>query len=106
MEINQYVVYWIDLDPTMGSEVSKTRPCVVISPDEMNKFLKTVIIAPVTHTLKEYPTRVSCRINGQAGSIMLDQLRTVDKRRIKGKLNKLSNTEIASIKSVINEMLC
>ncbi|HEY0055346.1 MAG TPA: type II toxin-antitoxin system PemK/MazF family toxin [Pedobacter sp.] len=106
MEISQYGVYWIDLNPTIGSEVSKIRPCVVISPDEMNRFLKTVIIAPVTHTVKSYPSRVNCKIDGQAGSIMLDQLRTIDKARIKSKFARLVNKEIVQLKTVINEMLC
>ncbi len=106
MEISQYGVYWIDLNPTIGSEVSKIRPCVVISPDEMNRFLKTVIIAPITHTVKNYPSRVNCKIDGQAGSIMLDQLRTIDKARIKSKLARLVNKEIVQLKTVINEMLC
>lgn len=106
MEINQYSVYWIDLNPTTGSEVSKTRPCVVISPDEMNRYLRTVIIAPVTHTIKSYPSRVNCKVDGQAGSIMLDQLRTIDKVRIKSKLDKLNNKEIAEVKFILNEMLC
>jgi mRNA interferase MazF len=106
MEINQYDVHWIDLNPTIGSEMSKTRPCVIISPDEMNRFLKTVIIAPVTHTLKSYPSRINCKIDGQAGSVMLDQLRTINKIRIKAKLSKLTSKEIVQLKTVINEMLC
>jgi mRNA interferase MazF len=106
MVIKQYAIHWINLDPTTGSEVSKTRPCVIISPDEMNKYLKTVIIAPLTHTLKIYPSRVICNIDGDKGSVMLDQIRTVDKTRIGSMLNKLSQKEIAEIKSVINQMLC
>jgi mRNA interferase MazF len=106
MVIKQYAVHCINLDPTTGSEVSKTRPCVVISPDEMNKYLKTVIIAPLTHTLKIYPSRVLCDINGDKGSVMLDQIRTVDQSRIGTLLSKLSIKEITEIKSVINQMLC
>ncbi|MDR3695199.1 type II toxin-antitoxin system PemK/MazF family toxin [Mucilaginibacter sp.] len=106
MVITQYAVHWINLDPTMGGEVNKTRPCVIISPDEMNKYLRTVIIAPLTHTLKIYPSRVLCDINGDKGSIMLDQIRTVDKTRIGNLLGKLKVAEIAEIKSVINQMLC
>lgn len=107
MVVKQYAVHWINLDPTTGSEVSKTRPCVVISPDEMNKYLRTVIIAPLTHTLKIYPSRVLCDINGDRGSIILDQLRTVDQTRIGATLlNKLSTKEITEVKSVINQMLC
>jgi len=106
MGIKQYAVYWIELDPTKGSEVSKTRPCVILSPDEMNLFLKTVIIAPLTHTLKPYPSRVICEINGDKGSIMLDQIRTVDRVRIGNTLGKLDLKAINEIKYVINQMLC
>jgi mRNA interferase MazF len=106
MVIKQYAIHWINLDPTTGSEVSKTRPCVIISPNEMNKYLKTVIIAPLTHTLKIYPSRVICNIDGDKGAVMLDQIRTVDKTRIGSMLNKLNQKEIAEIKSVINQMLC
>ena len=106
MVINQYNVHWINLDPTRGSEVSKTRPCVIISPDEMNKHLNTVIVAPLTHTLKLYPSRVICNVDGDKGSIMLDQLRTVDKVRISSLITKLDAQEIAQIKKVINQMLC
>jgi mRNA interferase MazF len=106
MVIKQYGVHWISLDPATGSEVSKTRPCVIISPDEMNKYLHTVIIAPLTHTLKPYPSRVICEVNGEKGSIMLDQIRTVDKVRIGSVLGQLNLKEMAEIKSVINQMLC
>ena len=106
MVIKQYAVHWINLDPTKGSEVNKTRPCVIISPDEMNKYLQTVIIAPLTRTLKIYPSRVLCDVNGEKGSIILDQIRTVDKARIGDPLGKLKVAEINEIKSVINQMLC
>jgi mRNA interferase MazF len=106
MVIKQYAVHWINLDPTVGAEVSKTRPCVIISPDEMNKFLRTVIIAPLTHTLKIYPSRVLCEINGDKGSIMLDQIKTTDKVRIGQPMGKLNTKEISEIKFVINQMLC
>ena len=106
MALTQYSVHWIDLDPTKGSEVSKTRPCVIISPDDMNLYIQTVIIAPLTHTIKAYPSRILCEVNGQKGSVMLDQLRTVDKSRIGKRLGGLSPKEIADIKYVINQMLC
>jgi mRNA interferase MazF len=106
MVIKQYAVHWINLDPTKGSEVNKTRPCVVISPDEMNQFIRTVIIAPLTHTLKLYPTRIICDINGDKGAIMLDQIRTVDKSRIGDFITSLNANEITEVKSVINQMLC
>lgn len=106
MEVTQYSIYWVELDPTRGSEISKTRPCVVISPDDMNHYIKTVIIAPLTHTIKPYPSRVICNVDGQNGSIMLDQLRTVDKLRVVKLMGKLSSGEIAKVKFVINQMLC
>ena len=106
MEIKQYSVYWVNLDPVIGSEVSKTRPCVVISPDEMNKYLRTVIIAPLTHTLKQYPSRVACTIAGEKGMIMLDQIKTVDKKRLSAFMGKLRKPETEKLKEVINEMLC
>ncbi|MFI5196590.1 MAG: type II toxin-antitoxin system PemK/MazF family toxin [Chitinophagales bacterium] len=106
MEIKQYSVYWVNLDPVVGSEVSKTRPCVIISPDDMNKYMRTVIIAPLTHTLKQYPSRVACKINGENGMIMLDQIKTVDKTRLATYMGKLKKTESEEIKEVINEMLC
>ena len=106
MEIKQYSVYWVNLDPVVGSEVSKTRPCVIISPDDMNKYLRTVIIAPLTHTLKQYPSRVSCKLNGENGMIMLDQIKTVDKIRLTGYISRFKKSEHEKIKEVINEMLC
>ena len=106
MEINQYSVYWINLDPTIGSEINKTRPCVILSPNEMNYYIRTVIIAPLTHTLKAYPSRVNCEINGETGAIMLDQIRTVDKSRILQLMSKLTLKESADVKLVISQMLC
>ena len=106
MEIKQYSVYWVNLDPVVGSEESKTRPSVVISPDEMNKYIRTVIIAPLTHTLKAYPSRVACNVDGKRGMVMLDQVRTVDKRRLTTFIAKLKKNESEKIKEVINEMLC
>lgn len=105
MVINQYDIFWINLDPTIGHEVKKTRPCVVISPDEMNDHINTIIIAPVTSTVKIYPSRVGCKINNRRSAIMLDQIRTVDKQRLLSKITSLSQNEIAEIKRVIKEML-
>jgi mRNA interferase MazF len=106
MGIKQYAVHWIDLDPTRGSEVNKTRPCVILSPDEMNRYVRTVIVAPLTHTIKAYPSRVTCDVKGQQGSVMLDQIRTVDKSRIGNAIDKLKAKEIVEIKHIINQMLC
>jgi mRNA interferase MazF len=105
MVIKQYEVFWINLDPTIGHEVKKTRPCVIISPDEMNHHIETVMIAPITSTMKSYPTRVVCIIKAKKGAIMLEQIRTVDKRRLLNKIDKLSVKEIQQVKKVIKEML-
>lgn len=105
MEIVQYAIVLVNLDPTLGSEIQKTRPCVIISPNEMNKYLNTIIIAPMTSSLKEYPTRVAVNHNSKKGMIALDQIRTVDKKRILKVLGKLNKTEIQFTKEVLKEML-
>lgn len=105
MEIVQYAIVLVNLDPTLGSEIQKTRPCVVVSPNEMNKHLNTIIIAPMTSSLKEYPTRVAVNHNSKKGMIALDQIRTVDKKRILKVLGKLNKTEIQSTKEILKEML-
>lgn len=105
MEIVQYAIVLVNLDPTLGSEIQKTRPCVVVSPNEMNKHLNTIIIALMTSSLKEYPTRVAVNHNSKKGMIALDQIRTVDKKRILKVLDKLNKTEIQFTKEVLKEML-
>ncbi|MBD0289414.1 MAG: type II toxin-antitoxin system PemK/MazF family toxin [Flavisolibacter sp.] len=82
MEVKQYQVYWVNLDPTIGSEIRKTKPCLVISPNEMNEHLNTIIVAPFTSTLRSYPSRVNCILNSKASAIALDQVRAIDKRRL------------------------
>ena len=89
MVVNRFDVYLINLDPTIGSEIQKTRPCLVISPDEMNRNIRTVIIAPMTSAQKDYPTRVSCTFREKQGQIVLDQIRTVDKERLIKKLGTI-----------------
>jgi len=105
MEIKQYQIILVNLDPTLGSEIKKTRPCVVISPNEMNKFLNTVIIAPMTSTSRNYPTRVKVDHNNKQGWIVIDQIRTIDKRRIIKTLDQLTDKEIAETKLIIRETL-
>ena len=105
MVINQYEIYWIDLDPTQGSEIRKIRPCVVISPDEMNHNIKTIIIAPLTSTSKNYPMRIKIIFEGKEGWIVLDQIRCVDKSRLIKKGGGLEKKDILEIKSIIKEML-
>jgi len=89
MVVNRFDVYLINLDPTIGSEIQKTRPCLVISPDEMNRNIRTVIIAPMTSAQKDYPTRVTCTFRKKQGQIVLDQIRTVDKERLLKKLGTI-----------------
>jgi len=103
MEIKQYQIILVNLDPTIGGEYKKTRPCVVISPDEMNKYLRTVVIAPMTTTSKNYPTRAEIKHENKIGWVVLDQIRTVDKRRIVKDLGKLSKPEIKEVKAIIKE---
>ena len=103
--ISQYDVYLINLDPTVGHEIKKTRPCLVISPDEMNDNISTVIIAPMTTKSHSYPTRVSLKFNGIDNWIVLDQIRTVDNIRLVKKLGTIGKKEISKVKSVIKEML-
>ncbi|MEL7658834.1 MAG: type II toxin-antitoxin system PemK/MazF family toxin [Bacillota bacterium] len=106
MKIDQYSVFWVDLNPTKGAEISKIRPCVVISPPEMNTYLRTIILAPVTSRGREnYPTRVKMAINDIAGWIVLDQIRAVDKTRLCEKIGHLSDENIAAVKNIIKEML-
>ena len=105
MEIRQYQIILVNLDPTIGSEINKTRPCVVISPDEMNQHLRTVVIAPMTTSSKNYPTRVEIKHDNRIGWIVLDQVRTIDKQRILKDLGKLSKPEIKEVKAILKETL-
>jgi len=103
MEIKQYQIILVNLEPAVGSEINKTRPCVVISPDEMNNHLRTVVIAPMTTSSKNYPTRVEIKHENKMGWIVLDQIRTIDKHRILKDLGKLSRPEIKEVKAVLKE---
>lgn len=103
MEIKQYEIVLVNLDPTIGSELQKTRPCIVISPNEMNKYLSIVVIAPLTSSSKPYPTRVQISQSKTKGWVVLDQIRTVDKQRIVTKFGELTQSEIHKIKQVIQE---
>ena len=103
MEIKQYQIVLVNLDPTIGSEIQKTRPCTVISPDEMNRHLRTIVVAPMTTRSKKYPTRIEVKHELKTGWIVVDQVRTIDKRRIIKILGKLSIPEIKELKSVIKE---
>jgi len=103
MELDQYTVILVNLDPTMGSEIKKTRPCVIISPNEMNKFLRTIIVVPMTTNLKTYPTRVPVLTNDKKGMLVIDQIRTIDKQRILKVFGSLTPSEILKCKAVLKE---
>lgn len=105
MELIQYQIVLVNLDPTIGSGIKKTRPCVIISPDEMNKYLNTVIIAPMTSQSKKYPTRIEVNHDNKIGWIVLDQIRTIDKQRIVKTLDNLTNSEKELVKMTIKELL-
>lgn len=102
--VTQFDVYVIELDPTVGSEIKKTRPCVVISPDAINRNLSTVIIAPLTHTTKNFPSRVLCHFNNEEGQIVLDQIRSVDRKRLKKKLGTIDRSTAEQVKIVLQTM--
>ena len=103
--MEQYSICLVNLDPTIGHEIKKTRPCVVISPVEMNQHIATIIIAPMTTKSHAYPTRVPLSFKGKNGWIVLDQIRTIDKSRIIKKIGKLSPGKIIEVKNIIDEML-
>lgn len=100
--VKRFEVYFIDLNPTIGSEINKIRPAVIVSPNEMNNALNRVIIAPLTSTLKPYPMRVNCKVDGKQGQIALDHIKSVDKKRLKGKLGEIENS---TQKEVVNTLL-
>lgn len=103
MVIKQYQVVLVNLDPTVGSEMKKTRPCVVISPDEMNKYLQTIVVAPMTTNSKPYPTRVEVKHGKTKGWVVLDQIRTIDRKRIVKSFDSLTDKEIYKVKTIIQE---
>ncbi len=104
MDVSRFDVYLISLDPTQGYEIQKTRPCLIVSPDEMNRYIKTVIIAPMTTRGRDYPTRVTCSFQGRSGQIVLDQIRTVDKSRLVKKLGRISKPAQHKVFTILQEM--
>lgn len=102
--MKQFEVWTVELNPTKGSEINKTRPCLIISPNVINKMLNTVIVAPLTHSLKNYPSRIDCEFQAQEGQIVLDQIRSVDKTRLKKRLGKMdadTNKNVCTILQVM-----
>jgi mRNA interferase MazF len=104
MAINRFEVYLINLDPTVGSEIKKTRPCLVVSPDEINHSIRTVIVVPLTTKGQSYPTRVPCRFKGKDGQVVLDQIRAVDRSRLVKKLGRIDGKAAATVLDVLQEM--
>jgi mRNA interferase MazF len=104
MVVKRFEVYLVILDSTIGSEIRKTRPCLIISPDEMNRHIRTVIVAPMTTKGRPYPTRVSCEFEGKKEQIVLDQLRTVDRKRLAKRLGYLDEATQREVLSVLAEM--
>ncbi len=104
MVVNRFDVFLVNLDPTIGSEIQKTRPCLVISPNEINHHIATVIVAPMTTKGQTYPTRVTCQFQGQNGQIVLDQIRTVDKTRLVKLLGQISVEEQKIVLDILAQM--
>jgi mRNA interferase MazF len=104
MAISRFDVYLVRLDPTVGSEIQKTRPCVVVSPNELNRHSRTLIIVPMTSKGKAYPTRISCRFQGKQGLIVIDQLRAVDRTRLFRKLGRLNRKDSTRVLDVLQEL--
>lgn len=103
MKFNQYEIILVNLEPTLSSEIRKTRPCVVISPNEMNHYLRTLVIAPITSTIKKYPTRILIHYEQTKGMAAIDQIRTIDKQRVIKTLGSLGIKEIEQIKRIIEQ---
>jgi mRNA interferase MazF len=104
MVVKRFDVYLINLDPTIGGEIRKTRPCLIVSPDEMNRFIRTVIVAPMTTKGTVYPTRIPCKFRRRRGQVVLDQIRTVDKTRLVTRLGKIDTQTQGEVLSILGEM--
>jgi mRNA interferase MazF len=104
MGVNRFDVYLTNLDPTVGSEIQKTRPCLIISPDEMNRHIRTVIVAPMTTAGKDYPSRITCQFKRKKGRIVLDQIRTIDKTRLIKNLGTIDSETQLQVISVLQRL--
>lgn len=102
--MNRFDVYLLDIDPTVGSEIKKTRPCIIISPDEVNRYIRTVIVAPMTTKGKTYPTRIPLTFQKKKGQIVLDQIRKIDKTRLVKRLGTISKERQEEVLSILQEM--
>ncbi len=104
MEVSRFDIFLVNLDPAVGSEITKTRPCLIISPDEMNRHIRTAIVAPMTTKGRPYPTRVACRFKGRSGQVVLDQIRTIDKERLVRKVGRIDRHAAEAVLAVLSEM--
>lgn len=104
MAVNRFDVYLTNLDPTVGSEIQKTRPCLIISPDEMNRHIRTVIVSPITTAGKDYPTRIECNFKKKKGYIVLDQIRTIDKVRLIKNIGTIDSETQLKVISVLQRL--
>lgn len=104
MSIRRGDIVLVNLDPTIGKEIRKTRPCLVVSPDELNEYLRTFIVAPLTTGEHSYPFRIGCRFHGKNGYVVADQIRTIDRERIVRTLGKLSEQTVTSVLGILQEM--
>jgi mRNA interferase MazF len=103
--VKQYDLYWVILDPTLGSEIDKIRPCLVISPNESNQFLNTVLIAPITSKIRKFPMRLDIFLENKNGQICLDQIRCIDKIRLKNEIDSLSSSEFSGMKEKVKNLI-
>ncbi len=104
MVVQRFDIFLVNLDPTIGNEIQKTCPCVVISPDEMNQYITTVIVAPMITSKRDYPTRIACRFQRKTGQIVLDQIRTVDKIRLVKRMGRITSEEQRAVLAILAEM--
>lgn len=104
LAVKRFDVWLVNLDPSVGSEIHKTRPCVVVSPDEMNRHIRTAIVAPMTTRGRPYPTRIECRFRQTSGQVVLDQVRTVDRARLVRRLGRLHRRTAGRVLEVLAEM--
>lgn len=104
MEVKRFEVYLANLAPTIGHEIKKSRRCLIISPNEMNRYISTVIVAPMTTKGRNYPTRVPCTFQGKEGQVVIDQIRTVDRTRLMKRLGKIDSQTQADVFSVLSEL--
>lgn len=105
--MQRYDIYWVKLDPTVGFEINKIRPCVIVSPDELNRHLQTVVVVPLTSTIRgNYPFRLNVTVTGKNGQIALDQIRTVDKTRLVKKMGELSEHSAQQLRNILYDMFC